>query len=38
VECGVGIEAARLVVLPEISTCIECALDAEQPKRLRAVR
>lgn len=30
VECGVGIEPARLFVLPEAATCFDCALDAEQ--------
>jgi RNA polymerase-binding transcription factor DksA len=33
VECGVGIEAARLAALPETATCIECAQDAEAEHR-----
>lgn len=37
VECGVGIETARLSVLPETATCFECAQDAEHPM-LRAAR
>ena len=38
VECGIAIEHARLVVLPEAATCFECAFDAEQPMRLRVAR
>ena len=34
-ECGVALEPARLAVLPEVPTCFDCALDAEQPDRSR---
>ena len=37
-DCGVGIEHARLLVLPEASTCFECAADAQQPVLTRIAR
>lgn len=35
VECGVRIEHARLLALPEVSTCFDCAIDGERPAVVR---
>lgn len=35
VACGVGIEHPRLSVLPEASTCFDCAVDTERPTLAR---
>ncbi len=37
-ECGVGIDHARLQVLPEASTCFDCAVDAQQRVLTRIAR
>jgi RNA polymerase-binding transcription factor len=38
-ECGVVIEPARLMALPETESCYECAMDAElQRPALRAAQ
>lgn len=35
VECGIAIEPARLSALPEVATCLDCALDAEERSPVR---